>query len=48
MRIGALREIKPMERQVALAPGATGHLTALDHAVLVETGIGTARPRPRS
>ena len=42
------REIKPQERHVALTPGATGHLTAPDHAVPVETGIGTTPPRPRS
>ena len=30
------REIKPQERHVALTPGATGHLTAPDHAVLAE------------
>ena len=36
------------ERQAALTPATTGHLTAPDHAVLVETGIGAASPRPRS
>lgn len=40
MRIGVVREIKPQESRVALAPAGAGELGRHGHRVLVETGAG--------
>ena len=40
MRIGVVREIKPQESRVALAPVGAGELGRHGHRVLVETGAG--------
>ena len=41
MKIGIPVEIKPFEKRVALLPAAVAELTALGHAVFLQTGAGT-------
>lgn len=46
MRIGIPKEIKPLERRVALLPEACGELVHLGHEVFLESGAGVASGYP--
>jgi alanine dehydrogenase len=46
MRIGAVAEIKPDERRVAIVPGLVRTLNAAGHEVLVERGVGCGAGLP--